>query len=566
MRRKNSKLELSSIVDLSHLEALHDVFSEETDLATAILDEKARPITFERHFCSFCNEVRKTTAGVTLCRESDRHGIELAMKKKGPVFYHCKQGLVEFCTPITVDGKNIAFLFSGQFRCAEGEYKTSECPSLEELYDIADNTGENVDTEALKMNFQDVKVRDFKWAKNALERLEVQLNSFVKKLHEWKRVKVVDDFMEESVGMRTVDDLFDLIIVKLSNMMKARHCSIFTVQRGGTEEFDRLVLRKTSKKEKKSTYFNRGEGLTGWIWMNARPLRLRNVKNHAELVSYGYPIDHPKWEQKDCDESETFLGVPMCGRSDEVIGVITMLCKKPSGFDGHDTILLSFLARHLSWVIEYQTVKDKFQFVGGLLNAARELTSTQSYEGLLDGILKYSTLLFGGGKGKKYFVNTHKPGSQEWKIERIGGDLDLTKEWLGEVCPISEGLTGRVIREKQCILSFDLEKDKAQGYYKEATKDGKSAMAAPIQYRGKIYGVIAIVSNEFSFSREKELEILKIFAELCAVELAKIAKPEIAKPETAKKKENILTRLGRQIWGFIWVHILPELVKKWLER
>ena len=86
-------------------------------------------------------------------------------------------------------------------------------------------------------------------------------------------------------------------------------------------------------------------------------------------------------------------------------------------------------------------------------------------------------------------------------------------------------------------------------------------MAAPIQHKGKIYGVIAIVSNEFSFSREKELEILDIFAELCAVEFAKFA--EIG---ATKKKELILIRLGRWIWNSILVPILPEIVKKWLER
>jgi ligand-binding sensor protein/GAF domain-containing protein len=563
MARANSKLELSSIVDLSHLEAVHDVFSEETGLATAILDEEARPITLERYHCPFCTEVRSTKAGVLLCRESDQHGIDLAKKEKGPVVYHCKQGLVEFCAPITVDGETIAFFFGGQLRCADGKFRTPDRPLLGDLSKMAVETGDNPNIVEMERKFQDVKLRelkDFEWARRSLTRLSVQLNSVVNKIHNWKRVKVVDDFMGDAVGAQTVDELFNLIVETLPSMMRARHCSILTVQGGEPEEFDRLVLQKTSKKEERSTYFNRGEGLTGWIWENPRPLRLRNVKNPAELVSYGYPDQYPKWEHKDCDEHESFLGVPMRGRSDEVIGVIAVFDKEPSGFDGHDTILLSFLARHLSWAIEYQTAKDKFQFVKGLLKAASELTSTKSREELFECIVRHSKSLFGGGKGKKYFVNTHKPGSREWKIERIGGDLVLTeKEWSGKVYPTSEGLTGRAIREKRPILLYNLKEAKEKGHYVEAVRGAECAMVAPMQYEGEIHGVIGVVSNDFSFSREKDLEILNIFAELCAVAVARIPQTQ-----TARRKGHILIRFGRWIWNSIFVPIMPEIVRKWL--
>lgn len=555
-KSSGAKLELSDIVDTSYLQAMHETFSDDMQsnngiqVASAILDEEASPITFELNHCSFCKEVRKTKAGVQQCRLSDRKGIELARKKfeetkkPKPVFYICRQGLVDFCAPVTIGEKIVAYFFGGQFRCScKYEYrdiKTPDQPTLNGLLDVAKKNKEEPDVTELNAKFkntQELNQGDFDKLKDAARALTHQLNSVVKKLDEWKGVKMVDDFMKKAVKVHTIEGLFKLTVDSLPGMMEARYCSIFTVQQNNNEE-ERLVLQKTSypglQSNEKSAYYDKGEGLTGWVWKNARSLRLKDVKNRAELSQYlGL-----EWKGKhnDSDEHKGFLCVPMIGRRGEVIGVIRMPHKirKPDeteeerGFTRHNEVFLNFLARHLSWVMEYQAVEDKFEHAVGpvgvedkfeyiakpasisLLDAATKLARAFSHDEIFETTLRNSLALF-GGEGKEHFVCSHKPGSEKWKIECAGGGLDLDVKWIGKDFHTSQGITGRAIRENRVLFSSNLQQSENNGEYLRPVEDGESIVSVPLYWGNEVYGAISIISNKkFEFSVEKQQVLVKL--------------------------------------------------------
>lgn len=518
--------ELSDIVDPSYLQAMHDIFSEETGLASAILDLEGRPITFECNHCSFCTEVRKTKAGVELCKYSDQDIRELAKKefkrigKPIPVFHVCRLGIVDFCAPIVASGEIIAFFFSGQFRCSWGEYTTLLHPSLDNLRKVAAKTGDNPDFEALEREFKkvrEVNEKKFKSVKRSLERLARQLNSFVARLDKWRRVKVVEDFMQDAVGVGTVKDLFTLMIERLPDMMDARECSILTIQQD-EKGYERLVLRKTSfkklKSEENSAYYDKGWGLTGWVWKHARSLRLINLQDPAELAAYA----DLEWKHKydDSDEHTSFLCVPMLGHAGQVIGVIRVPHKERGvPFSKRDEIFLNFLGRYVSWVMEYQTVEDKLERTAGLFKVARKLASGLSYRQVLDAAIESSVALF-GEENKKHFLVTLEADGKDWKIDDIKGELALKQNfkitWKSKHFSVENGFTGWVIANRDSYFSSDIEELEARGSnYLAPVERGKSAIAAPLCWGSEVYGAISIISNKkFDFSREKERELFTL--------------------------------------------------------
>ncbi len=544
-----SELELSDIVDPSYLQAMHEIFSDDMRAAgitvtSAIFNKDASPITFGSNYCSFCKKIKETEAGEKQCKTSNQRGMKLAERhwietgKLDPVFYICDQGLIDFCAPIVVKDNIIGYFFGGQLKgiCNYEDtiLKTPDSPIFENL--LRELTPEKISEAEIKnyttklrtefKNMQTLQEAEFDKLKKAAGVMAQQLNFVIRKLDEAKRVEVVEGFMQRAVVVPNINSLFDLMVDNLPEMMEAKYCSIFTVQQGETKDDDRLVLRKTNypqfKPEENSAYYKRGQGLTGWVWENARSLRLSDVNSEVERAQY----PGLSWARthNDSDEHKGFLCVPMTGRNGQVIGVIRMPHKTrktgiEKGFTKYDEIFLNFLAHHLSRAIECQELEDRFQYAinKGLLKAAVELARTTSYEKVFEQITKHLVSLFGGGQGKKYFVNLHTIGSDRWKVKCIEGDLELSGKWKNRVLYLNDGLTGKVIHEKRPILLYDLEKAKKEGYYVEAVVGGRSAMAAPLQYRDKTYGVIAVVSDkEFSFSWEKELKILEIFAELSA--------------------------------------------------
>jgi ligand-binding sensor protein/GAF domain-containing protein len=530
MKRNNSKLstsplELSDIVDPSYLQAMLEIFSDDTGLASGISDEKGRPITFELNHCSFCKEMIKTKAGVLQCRANDQRLIKSAKKKKKLVFHVCDQGLIDFCVPVIVDGEIIAYFFAGQFRCfcKDKKLETPDQPRLDSLLHAAAETGEKPNISSLSTEFKSVQVLDksrFNKLKNKVSALVDHLNSVIKKLNEWKSVKKVDDFMRQATNVQTIEELFDLAASSLPNMINARHCSIFTVQRDENAGCDRLVLRKTSypalKPRENSAYYDEGEGLTGWVWKHKHSLRLDNLQDPAKLAQAQY--DDLEWRQKhnDSDEHTSFLGVPMIGHGDKVIGLIRMPHKEGGiPFNKHDQIFLEFLAHHLSWAMECQTAKDKFKRATGLFKVAQELASGLPHSQVLDTAINSSVVLFGRDNKKHFVVILDPQTKKHWKIERIKGGLnlkaDFKRSWKKRVFNLSAGFTGWVIDNKESYFSSDLEESINKGEYLVPVEHGESAISAPLLWRDEVYGAISIISNKkFDFSKEKELELFTL--------------------------------------------------------
>jgi len=579
MTTGESRLEPTSVVDLSYLQAMHDVFSADMEskgirVASAILDEKAVPLTFEFNHCAFCKEVRRIKTGIQLCRASDLEGIRRAQEhfertgQAEPVFYLCGQGLIDFCAPIVIEedieGQRremiVAYFFGGQFRYAgkrkDANLKTPTEPTIDTLTKPAQEADQEHYAQ-LTAKFNETSYLD----QTQFDQLEAAaitfagiLNGVVQRLYDWRRVKILEDFMEGAANVRTVDELFELVIRSLPRMIHARHCSIFTVQRDEPSGCEHLVLRRTSydelKKHEDSAYYDKGEGLTGWVWEQARSLRLENLQDMSELMS------HPglKWKQKhnDSDEHKGFLCVPMFGRKHEVIGVIRAPHKEPGNFDKYDEIFLNFLAGHLSSVIECQVAQERASAAEQLVDIATTLARARSYFKVLDATLLGSLALF-AAEEKKHFVNLLEPDNKHWRVERVAGTLGLSRGFenvCGMRFDIGKGFTGFTIQQREAHISSDLEDCERNGHYIPAVDNGESVISAPLKWGEEVYGAISIVSNrKFGFSREKDLTVLMRLAELSgsAIKEVRIRKARVEKARKLKlnMRRKCLGRVGK---------------------
>lgn len=104
---------LSELIDLDALQALMESLYRATGIVHALLDNDSQVLTSAgwQAVCTNFHRVNPRTG--QRCRESDRH--ILGHLNDGPyVGYECLNGLVDYATPVVIEGKHVGSIFTGQ--------------------------------------------------------------------------------------------------------------------------------------------------------------------------------------------------------------------------------------------------------------------------------------------------------------------------------------------------------------------------------------------------------------------------------------------------------------------
>lgn len=110
-------IKLTSLIPPDLLQQFQDGFSEFTGMASLITDEDGVPITVGSGFTDFCtNLTRKSTIGCKRCEQCDKNGAFETYHNKKPTVYRCHAGLIDYASPIMVDGTIIGSFIGGQVR------------------------------------------------------------------------------------------------------------------------------------------------------------------------------------------------------------------------------------------------------------------------------------------------------------------------------------------------------------------------------------------------------------------------------------------------------------------
>ncbi|MBI1930352.1 GAF domain-containing protein [Candidatus Poribacteria bacterium] len=148
----------------------------------------------------------------------------------------------------------------------------------------------------------------------------------------------------------------------------AHHCSIFVMPEGS---HDRIVLEATTSDrlidEIGKYNYQLGEGLTGWIAQQNRPLRLQGDFTQRHLRSIDPDL---KWRKKYMEEDPhgypdfDFLGAPLLVTPEQCIGAIRCTAKKGplELFTSDDQELLAAVGRQVAQAIRrdrLETARDR---------------------------------------------------------------------------------------------------------------------------------------------------------------------------------------------------------------
>ncbi|MBR6329382.1 MAG: PocR ligand-binding domain-containing protein [Lachnospiraceae bacterium] len=111
---------LTDLIDVSTLQMIQDAFADMTGMAALIWDNEGKPVTKCSNFTEFCSSfVRSSKKGAESCEECDRHGAESALSSGKSVAYTCHAGLMEYASPIFLNGYRVGSFIGGQVMTEE---------------------------------------------------------------------------------------------------------------------------------------------------------------------------------------------------------------------------------------------------------------------------------------------------------------------------------------------------------------------------------------------------------------------------------------------------------------
>ena len=111
------QLTFKDLVDLNELELLFESFSSATGFTTGLLDYETKEVLLGTGWRDICVKFHhKCTSSLKHCNTSNEKLSSGLNVTDGVTINHCENGLVDGCTPIIIEGKHFADLFTGQVR------------------------------------------------------------------------------------------------------------------------------------------------------------------------------------------------------------------------------------------------------------------------------------------------------------------------------------------------------------------------------------------------------------------------------------------------------------------
>ena len=274
-----------------------------------------------------------------------------------------------------------------------------------------------------------------------------------------------------------------------------------------------------------------GEGVTGWVAQNGKPVRVGDVTQDKRYVSVRRDV-----------RSE--LAVPLDVQG-EVRGVINVDSDRVDAFSADDQELLQELAIQAAKVIHntwlYEQLRLKVMLFESLSSVSRTINSTLNLDEALRAITKEACELMRARMCSLMLLDE----AREWLDLRASfgaGNAYINKPRLSA----GESLIGVVVRRKKPLQVANVQTDTRYQNVELARRENLvSLLSVPLIFAGQSIGALNVyTARPYSFSNE-EIKILSALAELSAIAIEKARLYErVVDVEEQLRQNEKLSALG----------------------
>ena len=246
-----------------------------------------------------------------------------------------------------------------------------------------------------------------------------------------------------------------------------------------------------------------GEGITGWVAKQEKPLLIADVTKDERYITIDKDI-----------KSE--LAVPLI-LADEIIGVINVDSTRKSAFNHEDMELLSTLAGQSARVIQnaklYAELKGKVDALSALFEIGKAITGSLNLEEVLTTIVEKASYLMHTRVSSLMLLDYSK---EELVIKAVHGG---GKEYrLKPNLKVADSLIGSVVRSQEPLTVFDVRKEEGYRHIDMAKRLGLcSLLCVPLIVKERVIGVINTYTADLHRFTKEEIRLLNGLADQSAI-------------------------------------------------
>ena len=318
-----------------------------------------------------------------------------------------------------------------------------------------------------------------------------------------ERLRRLIDVGRGLLSQLDVEAVLDQVLETAREITGARYAALGILDRD-RRELERFVTRGIdAETHREIGDLPRGRGILGVLIDTPQPLRLPAVGEHPK--SYGFPPGHPPMS--------TFLGVPVVVR-DQAWGNL-YLTEKAGGeqFTAADEESVVILAAWAAIAIEnarlYEAVaarRDELEQSSRRLEAARAVAVAVGAEMDLETVLE---LIAKRGRAlveARSLVILLRDGDDLV----VAASAGVTERATGAKVPIEGSTTGQVLESRRVQRIADVGAHLRMSVEQLGVADARTALLAPLVYRGRGLGVLAAFdrgADGAGFSEDDEMTL-----------------------------------------------------------
>ena len=358
--------------------------------------------------------------------------------------------------------------------------------------------------------------------------------------------------ISEVQRLESTEKVFEYCVKNLLTTLNCRQGVLFE-RLSDDFQAGKIVLRRSSNGSTKSlheaVYDSRDEAPTAWVARNNIPLRLQNLNDEfqreRQLAAYRIFDSRLNWDKRDRRPApQSYLAVPITGDLKEVTAVLRFTEKvdergQPDFFTERDQTLLNRIANQvigprlealrrtdLAAALSFEDLEKA--------NSLLVQRAAPSSESIAKAVLAMLESFFPevGGRKKLYLLNVLEPGGRQFSHHQIGGQLgnDLRRaDGARDIYPLQGSLTGYVInkflssekRDAGTVFIVDFEEAIRHGAMIPICNQGKTAIACPMVFRDRVYGVTIVKSSHYDLDLQQQGKLLRLVAAEAAAMFAR---------------------------------------------
>ena len=321
------------------------------------------------------------------------------------------------------------------------------------------------------------------------------------------------------------DKLLRLVLQSAVKSLKASSGSLLLLQ--AEEKVLRIrVATDLKKKEIVHKKIPLGEGVTGWVALHGKPLRIPDVLADPLYLQIRKSV-----------RSEMAAPLMIEGR---VIGVICVDNQEPDAFYPDDQELLVALAAQASNVIQnarlYEELKQRAKELETLFTVGQTIVSSLDLEEVLQRIAREAVRLT---KTRLCSLMLLDEKSNELAIRAVYGS---SRRYLRKPnLKVSDSLLGQVVLTQKPLCVKDVKKEPRYKHSGLATREGLcSLLSVPLLYEGSPIGVLNVYTETPYVFQKEEINILMALGSLSAIaiEKARLYEKVMMAEEYVRKNEK----------------------------